>query len=207
MATTHHAEDEQPRGCARYLDPVTLNIAVRKAFGRLDAGAALMVFVVSCVFTLAVGAIWWRYDLMSTWQFTQGIREDVTGEIQYMTQYAEQAGAGLIIGGILAVAFTLMPSLVELIAPRVVHPGVQAVLQASIWFDFVTDWPTAETLVQRWGVPGGWIGEKIATFGLTLVLSLGVQVLFILGITAIVVTVLCLVRGPVRTARAVVIDG
>jgi hypothetical protein len=205
----YHAEPaEPPRGCmARMLDPVALNIAVRQAFGRLDPGTALMVFVFSALFTMATGAIWWRYDLMSTWQFTQGMREDVSGEIIYMTDLAERAGAGAIIGGMLALAFTLFPSLVELIAPRVIHPGVQAALQISIWFDFVTDWPTAQTLIQRWGVPGGWLGEVAATFLLTLVLSLFVQVLFILGVTSTVMAVLCIVRGPVREARrAVVID-
>lgn len=205
MATMHAAEP-QPRGCARYLDPISLNMAVRQAFGRLDPGAALFVFVVALAFTLAIGAIWWRYDLLSTWHFTQGIREDVAGEIVYMTEVAERAGAGAIIAGLLAVAFTLFPSLVELIAPRVVHPGVQAVLQISIWFDFVTDWPTAQTLVQRWGAPGGWLGEQVATFILTLVLSLFVQVLFILGVTALIITAIALVRGPVEQARAVIIE-
>lgn len=206
-ARTALPTEEQPRGCARYLDPISLNIAVRQAFGSLDPGAALLVFVVAAVFSLATGAIWWRYDLMSTWQFTQGIREDVSGEIVYMTELAGRIGAGAVIGGILAVAFTLLPSLVELIAPRVVHPGVQAALQISIWFDFVTDWPTAETLVLRWGVPGGWLGQQAATFALTLVLSLFVQVFFILGLTALVVSALCIVRGPAKTARAVIIDG
>lgn len=197
---------QQPTGCARMLDPITLNLAIRNAFGNLDPGAALLVFVFSLLFSLATGAIWWRYDLMSTWMFTQGIREDVTGEIIYMTDVASNVGLGGIVAGLLALSFTLLPSLTELIAPRVLHPGVQLVLQVSIWFDFVTDWPTAETLVMRWGVPGGWLGQQVATFLLTLILSLFVQVLFILGVTALIVSIFCIVRGPVRRTRAAIID-
>lgn len=196
---------EEPRGCARVLDPIALNLAVRRAFGNLDPGAALFVFAVGLLYSLATGFIWWKYDLVSTWNFTQGIREDVSGELLFVVDKAAQMGMGVIVGGLVGVAFTLLPSITELIAPRVVHPGVQLLLQISIWFDFVTDWPTAETLVLRWGVPGGLAGQWAATFLVTLVISLFVQVMFILGVTAVIVSALALVSGGRRVA-AVVID-
>ncbi len=181
----------QPTGCAKILDPVTLNRAARQGFSGLDSGTALLFFAIGLIFTLATGAIWWQYDLMSTWKFTQGISGDVQPVADQLAQRAGEytdIALGAFIGGAIIVCITLLPSIIELIAPRVVHPGVQLCLNLCILFDFVTDWPTAASIISRYDVPAGYIGRILATAATTLALSLFVQVLFILGIT---VTISC----------------
>lgn len=181
----------QPTGCAKILDPVTLNRAARQGFSGLDSGTSLLFFGIGLIFTLATGAIWWQYDLLSTWHFTQGISGDVQPVADQIAQKAGEytdVSLGAFIGGAIVVCITLLPSIVEFIAPRVMHPGVQLVLNLSILFDFVTDWPTAAGIISRYEVPGGYVGRILATAATTLALSLFVQVLFILGVT---VTISC----------------
>lgn len=186
---------EQRPGCfAAILNPITLNRAARAGVGGLDAGASLFVFAVALLSCLAFGAIWWRYDLLSTWNFTQGIREDVAPQAAAIAGRAadlvREPAVLPLIGGLIGVAITLLPSLVELLAPAVLHPGVQLGLNISILFDFVTDWPVGWALVERAGVPGGLIGHIVAAVLVTLITSLVVQTFFIMAITALAVSTL-----------------
>lgn len=184
-----HTPETESAGLARLLDPISLNIAVRRGFGGLDAGASLVVFALALLFTIATGAIWWRYDLMSTYAFMQGAQADTASELAYLTNTAADVGLGVFISAVIVVAFTCLPSIVELIAPRVLHPGVQLALNVAVLFDFVTDWPTAAGIVTQWGqAPLGIVGALLCTLLLTLVLSLFVQILVILGVTALLVS-------------------
>ncbi len=188
----------RPNGCASMLDPISLNQAARQGFGNLDSGAALFSFAISLVFSLATGAIWWVYDVQSTYKFTQGINGDIQPAVNAITnKIAEQGDVslGAFVGGAIVVCITLLPSIIELIAPRVIHPGVQVLLNVTIAFDFVTDFPTASEIVSRYAVPGGWLGGIVITSIVTLILSLFVQVLFILGLTVMVSSGLAIVRG------------
>ncbi len=190
----------RPSGCAAILDPVSLNKAARAGFTGLDSGTSLLIFAVSLIFSLATGAIWWQYDLISTWKFSQGINADVKPAADMIAQKATELAAadislGAFIGGAIVVAITLAPSIVELIAPRVMHPGAQLLLNGTILFDFVTDWPTASTIVSRYDVPLGWLGRVLATALVTVALSLFVQVLFILALTVCLTCAINIVRG------------
>lgn len=183
----------QPSGLARILDPVSLNRAARAGFSGLDNGTSLFMFAVAGIFTLAMGAIWWQYDLLSTWHFSQGINADVKPVADIVAQKAAELAEADIsvasfIGGAIVVAITLAPSIVELIAPRVMHPGAQLLLNGTILFDFVTDWPTAAGIVSHYHPPFGFLGRVVTTALVTLSLSLFVQVLFILALT---VTITC----------------
>ena len=190
--------EARPAGCARILDPVTLNQAVIRAFKGLDVGTSLMVFAFSLLMTLVTGAVWWVYDLTSTYSFMLGVAGDTKPAVEATAAaIAKVTDPGVlpVLGALFAVAFTLFPSLVQLVAPRVMHPGAQIAMNVSIVFDFVTDWPTAAKLVaQAGGAPGGVIGHVFVTALLTLVISLFVQVLFVLSITALIVTGLNIVR-------------
>lgn len=188
----------QPRGCAAVLDPISLNRAARAGFGNLDTGSALFSFAIALVFTIATGAIWWQYDLLSTWHFTQGVNADVKPVADIITEKVSNlsdVSLGAFIGGAIVVCITLLPSIIELIAPRVLHPGVQLALNITILFDFITDYPTASAMVAKYQVPGGWIGSILATAGVTLVLSLIVQVLFILGVTVLISSAIAILKG------------
>lgn len=204
-----HPTEPESAGLARLLDPISLNIAVRRAFAGLDAGASLFVFGLALLFSVATGAIWWRYDLMSTYAFMQGAQADTAAELSAITGAAADVGLGVFIGAVIVVAFTCLPSIVELIAPRVLHPGVQLALNIAVLFDFVTDWPTAADIVARWGqAPLGIVGAVGCTFLLTLALSLFVQILFILGITALLVAAGNILGGGRRQATPVqILDG
>lgn len=188
----------RPSGCAAMIDPITLNQAARRGFSGLDSGAALFSFAISLIFTLATGAIWWTYDVMSTYKFTQGISGDVQPVADTITRkIAEQGDVSLaaFVGGAIVVCITLLPSIVELIAPRVIHPGVQVLLNITIAFDFITDYPVAAAIVSRYAVPGGWLGGVVVTSVVTLILSLFVQVLFILGVTVMIASAMSIVGG------------
>lgn len=199
---------QQPAGCAAILDPISLNRAVRVAFGGLDTPASLFVFAVSLLFALATGAVWWQYDLLSTWKFSQGVNGDVQPVADIIAQKATQLGdvtLGAFIGGAIVVAITLAPSIVELIAPRVLHPGVQLALNLTILFDFITDAPTAMAIVGRYEVPLGWFGWALAVTLVTLMLSLIVQILFVLALTAMLTSAANILRLGGRSAMRGVI--
>lgn len=181
-------------GLSRMLDPIDLNRAIRRAFGGLESGPSLMIFTLAGLFTLATGAIWWRYDLMSTWNFTQGIHADVSLQAAAIAAKAGEitsdAGVASAIGSLLALTITLLPSIFELIAPRIVHPLAQLALNISILFDLITDWDQA-SVIQRalWAEPWlGIVGRTVVTFLIAMVVSVGVQILFILGLTATLVS-------------------
>lgn len=203
----------QPSGCSAALDPISMNRAARIGFGGLDRGSALFSFILGFIFSWAMGILWWLYDLMSTYYFSQGISADAK---PVATSLGESAGellgsAGDItlasfMGGVVVVAITLAPSIVELLAPRVMHPGAQLALNATILFDFVTDWPTAAGIIAQYNVPFGWLGQVIATFLLTLVLSLGIQVLFVLAITVTLASAWALLKGPNTGGDAIIIQ-
>lgn len=195
----------RPTGCAAMLDPITLNQAARRGFSNLDTGTALFTFALGLIFSLATGAIWWQYDLLSTWKFTQGISGDVQPVADQIAAKASELGdvtLGAFIGGAIVVCITLLPSIVELIAPRVLHPGVQLGLNATILFDFVTDWPTASAIVTNYEPYGGVIGRVVMTAAVTLMLSLVVQVFFILGITVTIASAMSIIGGGKRSRAA-----
>jgi hypothetical protein len=193
------------------LDTIALMRATRRGFGGLDGGASLLFLGISLVAGLAIGVLWYHYDLMSTFSFSQGIRYDTS----LTASAVARAGAGLGIGSLTAsaiiIGFTLLPSLLELIAPRVVHPGVLLMLKISVAFDFITDWPTIHAGVAGWSAidqMGGpqWIYELVATFFAVLFVSIGLQVLLIFCVTVAAVCVLNIV-GLGRMAQVRTVDG
>lgn len=204
----------RPTGCAAVLDPISLNRAARISCRGLDPGEALFTFSLGFVFSLATGIVWWLYDLVSTFLFTQGVSSTakpigvMLGEKAGGWVGLEEMSLGSFMGGLVVVVITLAPSIMEMIAPRVMHPAAQLGLNVTILFDFITDWPTAAGMIAGHEVPLGWLGRVIATFLLTLVLSLGVQVLFVFALTVTIASAITLIKGPkAADSQAIIIQG
>lgn len=182
----------------RLLDVISLVRAVRAAFGGMDGGASLLMFVLALAGTLGFGVLTWHYDWTSTYNFTQGIAYGAQ-DVAYTV--AEAAGNGAdaeMLGGLIVVIITLIPTIVELVAPRVVHPGARLALQLCIGFDFVTDWGLGWYAATNWDALASWgafrfVGEVATAFVVTLAASIFLQVLFVLCATATIVCALNIV--------------
>lgn len=195
----------------RLLDVISLVRAVRTAFGGMDGGTSLLIFVLALAGALGFGVLTWRYDWTSTYNFTQGIAYGAQ-DVAYSVAEATGEGADVqMLGGLIVVIITLIPTIVELVAPRVVHPAARAALQLCIGFDFITDWGLGWYAATNWDALAGWgafrfFGEVATAFVVTLAASVFLQVLFVLCVTATVVCALNIVglSGRVRPAPQVI---
>lgn len=196
----------------RLLDVISLVRAVRQAFGGMDGGASLLIFVIALAGALGFGVLTWRYDWQSTYLFTQGIAYGAQ-DVAYTV--AGATGGEMLtpemLGGLIVVVITLMPTIVELIAPRVLHPGARVALQLCVGFDFVTDFPLGWAAATNWSALDGWgawrwLGEVPVAIVVTLAASIFLQVLLTLCLTAAVVCALNIVGLGSRTQPVQVID-
>jgi hypothetical protein len=156
---------------------------------------------------LVLTPMWVSFDLLSTWDFTTGLRLASEDAIYDAAGYAEsflRMSVGSLLVGIIFTGFTLLPSLFELAFPTVSHPLLNLILWASIVFDYITDWGKAA------GVADNWTNNPALAFVYTALfcafVSVFIQALLVLCITVVIFGLLTLIQGGSRQAQAVVID-
>jgi hypothetical protein len=201
---------------AQLLDVVSLVKAVQQAMLALDRSSALLVFGFTFMGALVTGTLTWIVDWLPTWNFANG--EDPGSALYTASSIGEaainNAGAmvnvingigsitlGSFIGASIAVGITLMPTIIQFIAPRVIHPVARTAMDASIGFDFITDWPSAAH--QAAGITDNPIGQFLATLGLVFVYSLLLQSIFVLFLTACVFSAIVLVSGGAQRVEVI----
>ena len=201
---------EEPRqSCAaRMLDIRTYVIAARQSMINAPPAAAIFMIAAFGLIALVLFPIWVSFDLLSTWDFTTGLRLASEGVIYQAGGYADAVlgmSVGALLTGVIFTGFTLLPSLFEVAFPTVNHPLLNLILISSIVFDYVTDWGKAAS------VAGQWSDNPIMSFLYTALfcafVSVGVQAILVLCITVVLFGVIALLRGPARQARVAVIDG
>lgn len=198
----------QRQSCfARLLDVRSYVIAARESMSRADAAGALFMIAAFGLIGLVLAPIWVSFDLLSTWDFTTGLRQVSEGVVYDMANRAEgflSLSVGALIAGVVFTGFTLLPSLFELAFPTVNHPLLNLLLLCSIVFDFVTDWGKAAELTATW-TDNPTIGF-IYTVVVCAFVSVFVQAVLVCCITVVIFGVIAIVRGGARQARAVVIE-
>jgi hypothetical protein len=205
---------------------VSLVQAVRKAFANMDRAVALVVFILGALGTAVSGAWTWIADWYPTWKFANGDYFDggggamdysADGVVREMVRIAEEtarmlAGMGtlslsMFLTGAMAVGITLFPTILQFIAPRIVHPAADFLSRASIWFDLVTDLPQA--WMQAEGVVEFYPARALVALGLALFYSVILQVIFVLCLVATATAIGVLISGerPSRAPQARVVEG
>lgn len=196
------------------LDVVALVKAVRHGMAALDRPSALLMFVIAGLGAVVSGGYTWVADWLPTWKFANGefspeaesylpsnLAQILIGSADQAARQIEGMAAltlGGFIGGCIAVGVTLFPTILQFIAPRVVHPAAAVAADISIWFDFVTDFP--QSWAQAGAVAENPIGRLLLTLVLVLIYSLLLQTIFVLCLTAFVTATWVLVRGDRPTA-------
>lgn len=199
------------RSCfARLLDIRSYIIAVRAAFSdrTVDTGPALAIVALFGLISLCLLPLWISYDLVSTWAFTTTLRDGAAPVVVEATTAVDSLlgmTVGALLAGIILTSFTLLPSLFELAFPTVSHPLLNAILLTSIVFDYVTDYGKAWETTAAWTTNPA--AHTIYAAAFCLFVSVGVQALLVLSITAVIYGLLAALRGPTRTVRAQIIDG
>lgn len=199
---------QQKTSCfARMLDVRTYVLATRAGMARADAGGALFMMAAFGLVALILFPIWVSFDLLSTWDFTTGLRqasEGVVAEMAYRADGFLGMSVGALLAGVIFTGFTLLPSLFELAFPTVNHPMLNLLLLASIVFDYVTDWGKAAELT------AGWTANPVVGFFYTAAIcafvSVFVQAILVCCLTVVGVGAVSLVSGANRRVQAVVID-
>lgn len=202
-------EKIQQQSClSKMIDVRGMIVAARRAMVGADNSTALAMMAVFLLVLFVLVPIWITFDLHSTWAFTTSIRDSASPIIDYARSDAQNL-MGLTVGGALIglvlTSFTLLPSLFEIAFPTVNHPLVNAVLSASILFDYVTDWPRA------WEVTSQWSSNPPVHFAycvfFNLFMSVGVQALIVISLTVMVFGAITIIRGPMKqTAQPVIVD-
>jgi hypothetical protein len=201
--------ETQPRqSCAaRMLDIRSYVIAARRSMAGAEPAAALFMIATFGLIALVLTPMWVSFDLLSTWDFTTGLRLASEDAIYDAASYAEgmlRMSVGSLLVGIIFTGFTLLPSLFELAFPTVSHPLLNLILWASIVFDYITDWGKAA------GVADNWTNNPALAFVYTALfcafVSVFIQALLVLCITVVIFGLLTLIQGGSRQAQAVVID-
>lgn len=190
------------------LDVVSLVKAVRNGMYGVDRTTAMVVMVLTGLGSLVTGTLTWIVDWLPTWRFANGeapqdyaytaanIGEAAVNSAGAMAGVIGGVGSltlGAFIGGCVAVGVTLLPTIIQLIAPRVIHPVAKVSMDISIGFDFITDWPSAA--MQAANVTTNPIGQFLATVFLVFVYSLFLQSIFVLFLSAFVMSVVVLLAG------------
>lgn len=192
---------------AKLLDVRGIIFACRRGMQGVDNSTALAMILIFTLITLLLLPIWIAFDLNSTWSFTTTIREGAAPILDQATPQA-QTLLGITLGsllvGVILTGFTLLPTLFELAFPGINHPLVNMVLHASILFDYISDWP------RSWETTAGWSANTpvrvLYTVFFNLFMSVGVQALIVICLTVIIFGVVTIIRGPLRPAKAVVVD-
>lgn len=199
----------QPRqSCfARMLDVRSYVIAAREGMSRADPAGALFMVAVFGLIALVLTPIYISFDLLSTWDFTTGLRQVSEPVVYDMAAQAEgllSISVGALLVGVIFTGFTVLPSLFELAFPTVSHPLLNLLLLCSIVFDFVTDWGKAADLTATW-TDNPTIGF-LYTMAVCAFVSVGVQAILVCCLTVVIFGVITIVRGGARQARAVIIE-
>lgn len=204
-------------GIMRMLDVAELVKAVRLGMMGLDRPSAMLIAIFTGLGSLVTGVLTWIVDWLPTWRFANGespadyaytadgIAEAAVNSAGAMAGVINGMASltlGAFIGGCVAVGVTLLPTIVQFIAPRVVHPVAKVAMDISIGFDFITDWPSAA--MQATFVTTNPIGQLLVTIGLVFIYSLFLQSIFVLFLSAFVMSVIILLAGEPRRPRATV---
>lgn len=197
----------RPSCFARLLDVRTYVLAARHGMAQADPAGALFMIVVFGVIALVLTPIYISFDLMSTWDFTTGLRDVSEGAVYDLAGRAEgflNLSVGALLAGVIFTGFTLLPSLFELAFPTVAHPLLNLLLLASIVFDYVTDWGKSAELAARWSD-----NPTIAflyTMAVCAFVSVGVQAVLVCCVTVVLFGVLALLSGGARRVQTVIVD-
>lgn len=192
---------------ARLLDVRSYVMAARAGMAKADAGGALFMMAAFGVIALVLTPIWISFDLMSTWDFTTGLRtasEGVVGEMAARADGLLGMSVGALLAGMIFTGFTLLPSLFELAFPTVNHPLLNLLLLGSIVFDYVTDWGKAADVVSTWTnnpALGFFYTAVVCMF-----VSVGVQAVLVCCLTVIIFGVVSLMSGGAKRVQAVVVE-
>ena len=201
------------------LDIVSLVQSVRRGTMSLDRPSALVIWILSGLAAMVTGTLTWIVDWLPTWRFANGespahadysaqsIGDAAVSSAASMAQAISGVGAitlASFIGGCIAVGITLLPTIVQFIAPRIIHPVAKTLMDISVGFDFITDWPAAS--MQASLLTDHPIGHLAATIVLVFIYSLLLQSVFVLFLTAFVFSTITLVAGSERRGDAVVVS-
>ena len=190
---------------SRVLNPATLITAVRRGVGGLDGAVSLFFLVASVLGLFAVLPPYITYDLMSTWNFFQGVQYDTGAQAEVIASFIASAtqsvSLGAFIGMMIAWGITLFPTLVELVAPSIQHPGVQLFNQMCVGFDYITDFPLAWAKAGEWTQV--WIVRVAVALVFNLIVSLGLQVFVVMFATVAIISLLNIFGFKGRRAQPV----
>lgn len=211
----------------KWLDVVALVRAVRAAFANMERWAAFVVLALGALGTAVSGAWTWIADWLPTWKFANGdyfgaggvqaMDYSADGVVREMLIIADNGaraiegmGAmtlGTFLAGVMAVGITLFPTILQFIAPRIVHPAAEFLSRASIWFDLVTDLPQA--WIQAGGIVAFYPMRALVALGLALFYSVILQVIFVLCLVATITAIGVLISGekPSQAPKGRVVEG
>lgn len=211
----------------KWLDVVKLVHAVRTAFANMDRSVALVVFVLGSLGSIVSGAWTWVTDWYPTWKFANGdyfgdshaaaMDYSADGIVQAMVRIAEDtatilAGMGTLslsvfLTGAMVVGITLFPTILQFIAPRIVHPFAEFLSRVAIWFDLVTDLPQA--WIQAGGIVEFFLLRGLVALALALFYSVILQMIFVLCLVATITAIGVLISGekPSRAPAGRVVEG
>lgn len=182
--------------------------SVRMSLRNIDAGEAFGLFFLFGIGLLVSGILWWEFDLMSTWTFSQGLRQETAGTVNTLATRVNNLQVAMLMVAAIATSFTILPSVVEFIAPVVVNPLMLLALRVSITFDYITDWDRSWAFTANWSIVQDWgfIGHVLCAMLWNLMASLLFQGFAIICLVACITCVLTIIGGGGRRPAARVIE-
>lgn len=207
-----------PSCFARLLDIRFFIVAARRMVAECDATVTVVLIIIFAIIGLCLTPIYLTYDLASTWAWATPIRDGAQPKIDDMAysfdQYAP-AGAmvfdmtlGQLVGALVLVGITLLPSLFEVGFPSMRHPLLLILLTAAILFDYVTDFESSWAATAGWSGAENWLVHFLWTaLVFNPFVSIGVQALLVVCSTVVIFGFVRLIGGaaPAVLGEAVVI--
>ena len=170
---------------AKLLDVRSYVVAMRSGFHGAPPGAAVLLIIGLVVICMLVLPFWAALDLATTWEFSAQLRFVAA---PFVNDAASKAGGvvGMSVAAALATfvltSFTLLPTFFELVFPSFRHPLLDMTLQASLLFDFITDWPKAYELTAATANPLLHYSYAAIT---CIIVSVGLQAVLVMCVTGI----------------------
>lgn len=179
---------------------------------------ALVLFFFSGLLFLTFGIGWVVLDFFSTWDWTgtffkpafEASQDTITNLAGQATGTAEGAAGGALAIRIVLQAFSMIPTVAELIGPFFAKYDkiVAALILGFSAFDYFTDWPKAASITANAQLTGWGALAPIVRFVLTAALcffnSMGLQYLTIFFGMAWLFSAIVLLFGPQGGARRTV---
>lgn len=207
MSAVHSAAAGGRGSCfAQMLDVRSFIVAARAMVRSSDAAVVVALIVIFAIIGLCLTPIYATHDLHSTWTWATPIRNSAQPAIDDMSYAVDgyaPAGAtimymtlGELVGALVLVGITLLPSLFEIGFPSLRHPLLMLVLTGSILFDYITDFEAS------WNATAGWAGAEnwLVHFLWTALVfnpfvSVGVQAILVICATVVIFGFIRLIAG------------